>query len=211
MKGKHIIRRSFIAGLLVWLPILVTYAIIKFIIDLFDGTLSLLPHGYQPEQIFGRDIPGLGFLFTIIVIFLTGLLIANFIGHRIVEFWEKLLAKIPLIRSIYMAVKQVTHAFVQPKGESFRKVLLVEYPRKGLWSIGFQTASQFQGIPLEHEMVAVFIPTTPNPTSGFLILTPKEDVIPLKMTVEEAFKVIISLGVMMPKHDIKSPDMPKRE
>jgi len=87
----------------------------------------------------------------------------------------------------------------------------VDYPLKGLWSIGFQTASQFKGIPLEHEMVAVFIPTTPNPTSGFLILTPKEDVIPLKMTVEEAFKVIISLGVMMPKHDIKSPDTPKRK
>ncbi|WP_423062911.1 DUF502 domain-containing protein [Candidiatus Paracoxiella cheracis] len=211
MKGKHIIRRSFIAGLLVWLPILVTYVIIKFIINLFDGTLSLLPHRFQPQQLFGHDIPGIGFLFTIIVIFLTGLLIANFIGNRLVEGWEKLLAKIPLIRSIYMAVKQVTHAFVQPKGESFRKVLLVEYPRKGLWSIGFQTASQFKGIPLEHEMLAVFIPTTPNPTSGFLILAPKEDTIVLSMTVEEAFKVIISLGVMMPKHDIKPPDMPRRE
>lgn len=201
---KHIIRRSFVAGLLVWLPILVTYVIIKFIIDLFDGTLSLLPHRLQPTQLFGHNIPGLGFLFTLIIIFLTGLLIANFIGHRIVATWEKLLAKIPLIRSIYMAVKQVTHAFVQPKGESFRQVLLIEYPRKGLWSIGFQTASQFKGIPLEHEMVAVFIPTTPNPTSGFLILAPKENVIPLKMTIEEAFKVIISLGVMMPKHDIKT-------
>lgn len=207
MKGKYIIRRSFIAGLLVWLPILVTYAIIKFIIDLFDGTLSLLPHEFQPEQLFGRNIPGMGFLFTLIVIFLTGLLIANFIGNRIVQAWEKLLVKIPLVRSIYMAVKQVTHAFVQPRSESFRKVLLVEYPRKGLWSIGFQTASQFKGIPLEHEMLAVFIPTTPNPTSGFLILTPKEAIIPLSMTVEEAFKVIISLGVMMPKHDIKSPDI----
>ncbi len=195
--GKHLIRRCFIAGLVVWLPIWVTFVIVRFVIDLLDSTLSLLPHSYQPEQLFGRNIPGLGLIVTILIIFLTGLLATNFIGNRLISFWERVLARIPLVRTIYTAAKQVTDAFIQPKGKSFRKVLLVQYPRQGVWSLAFQTASQVS-MPLEKGMIAAFIPTTPNPTSGFLIFAPKADTIELDITVEEAFKMIISLGVVMP-------------
>ena len=202
MQGKHFIRRYFISGLLIWIPLGVTIFVIVFLITLFDRTLNLLPHHYQPEQLFGHEIPGLGLLFVLLVIFITGLFVTNIVGNRLVHAWEKLLTRIPLIRSIYSATKQVSHALLQPKEGSFRKVLLVQYPRHGLWSIGFQTAHNFKGVPLEETMVAVFIPTTPNPTSGFLILAPQQDTIVLNMTIEEAFKVIISLGVVMPNHDI---------
>lgn len=207
MKGKHLIRRYFISGLLIWIPIGVTVFVIVFLINLLDRSLSLLPAKYQPEQLFGHAIPGLGLIFVILVIFITGLLITNIVGNRVVNAWEKLLARIPLIRSIYSSVKQVSHALLKPTDDSFRKVVLIEYPRKGVWSIGFQTAHDFKGVPVEEKTIAVFIPTTPNPTSGFLILVPKEDTIELNMTIEEAFKVIISLGVVMPDHNISRKSM----
>lgn len=200
MKGKHFIRRYFIAGLLVWLPIWVTFFVIRFIIDLLDGIFTLLPNRYQPEHLFGYDIPGLGLIFTLLIVFLTGLLVTNFVGRYLISWWERLLARIPLVRSIYTAVKQVTSAFVQPKNQAFRKVVLIEYPRKGTWSIAFITSNNFKEFPLESsdDMVAVFVPTTPNPTSGFLLLAHKRDTIDLNITTEEAFRMIISLGVVTP-------------
>lgn len=197
-KGRYFIRRYLIAGLLVWLPIWVTFIVIRFLVDLLDGTLKLLPYHYRPEQLFGHKIPGLGLVFTIIIIFLTGLLVTNFVGCYLIGWWERILTRIPLVRSIYTAVKQVTHAFVQPQGQSFCKVVLIEYPRKGLWSIAFVTSNNFQGLPFEDDALAVFVPTTPNPTSGFLMVTPKKDVIDLPVTIEEAFRMIISLGVVTP-------------
>lgn len=194
----HRFRKYLIAGLVVWLPLWATYFVVKFLIDLMDRTLSLLPKEYQPQQLFGFDIPGLGLIFTIIILFVTGLLVTNFLGHRIVKVWEDFLARIPLVRTIYSAVKQVVHALVQPAGTSFRKVLIVEYPRHGIWSIAFQTSDQFTGSPHPEDVVTVFIPTTPNPTSGFLTILPKEDTRELDMTVEEALKMVISLGVVMP-------------
>lgn len=199
------IRKYLIAGLLVWLPIWATYFIVKFLIDLMDGTLSLLPTKYQPDQIFNAHIPGLGFIFTLIILFVTGLLVTNFLGHKIVKVWEKLLSRIPLVRTIYSAVKQVVHALLQPKGNSFRKVLIVEYPRHGVWSIAFQTSDQFGGSPHPKDVLTVFIPTTPNPTSGFLTIIPKADTRELDMSVEEALKMVISLGVVMPHKLRKSP------
>jgi len=195
----HHIRRYFIAGLLVWLPIWITYIIIRFLVNLMDGTLSLLPYEYQPDQLFGVHIPGLGLLFTVIILFVTGLFVTNFLGHRLVSFWEKIMSRIPLIRSIYSAVKQVIHALIQPKGSAFRKVLLVEYPRRGIWSIAFQTSDQFTDAPHPETVVTVFIPTTPNPTSGFITIIPKEDTRELDMTIEEALRMVISLGVVMPE------------
>jgi len=196
----HHIRRYLIAGLVVWLPIWATYVVIRFLVNLMDGTLSLLPHEYQPDQLFGMHIPGIGLLFTLLILFFTGLLVANFLGRKIVTFWEGILARIPLIRSIYSAVKHVVHALLQPRGSSFRKVLLVEYPRRGIWSIAFQTSDQFTDTPHPEEVVTVFIPTTPNPTSGFLTIVPRADTQELNMTVEEALQLVISLGVVMPKH-----------
>lgn len=191
-------KKYFIAGLLVWLPIWATYFIIKFLVDLMDKTLSLIPHRYQPDQLLGVHIPGLGFVFTVAILFLTGLLMANFIGHRLVAGWEKLLSRIPLIRSIHAAVKQVSHALLHPSGNSFRKVLLIQYPREGIWSIAFLTSDKFNAAPGDEPMVTVFVPTTPNPTSGFLTIVPKKDTTELDVNVEEALRMVISLGVVLP-------------
>lgn len=193
-------RRYFIAGLLVLLPIWVTLLIIKFVVDIVDQSLSLLPKGYQPDALFGLHIPGFGFIFGIVLVFFTGMLVTNFIGNWFLALWEGFLARIPLVRSIYMGVKQVLSTLFSPSGESFRKVLLVEYPRKDVWTIAFQTGSGFtlQERNPSDELVTVFVPTTPNPTAGFLLLVPKQQVVELKMSTDQAFKYIISMGVVLP-------------
>jgi uncharacterized membrane protein len=183
------IRRYFIGGLLVWLPIWATYVVVRFLVDIMDSSINLLPHQYR------TDIPGIGFILTIIILFVTGLLVTNFIGTKIIDFWESLLSRIPLIRSIYTAVKQVTEAVLQPSGKSFRKVLLIEFPRKGLWSLAFQTSEVPFHAPDEQEYMTVFVPTSPNPTSGFLMVVRTDEVIEVDMTVEEGLKTIISIGV----------------
>lgn len=197
-------KKYFIAGLLFWLPVWATYVVLRFLFELLDSTIQLLPNEYQPTQLLGHHIPGLGIVLVIVIVFLTGMLVTNIIGHRFVQLWEKLLSRIPIIRSIYTAVKQVANAFFKPSDESFRKVLLVEYPRKGVWSIGFQTSGHFHGAPNQQETVTVFIPTTPNPTSGFLIIVPVEQATVLNISIEEAFKMIVSLGVVMPKHELST-------
>lgn len=194
------VRRYFIAGLLFLLPIWVTLLILKFVADLVDQSLSLLPHSLQPDHLLGVHIPGLGLIFTVALIFLTGMLVTNFIGNWFVRVWESLLIRIPLVRSIYTAVKQITTTMFSSQGESFRKVLLVEYPRKDVWSIAFQTGTGFT-LPGDYgsdELLTVYVPTTPNPTSGFLLMVPKHQAIELKISVEQALKLIISLGVVLP-------------
>jgi uncharacterized membrane protein len=193
-------RKQLITGLLLWLPIWAVFIVIKFIFDLFDSSLSLLPVQYQPETWLGFSIPGLGFVFTLLVLWITGALTANFMGRWLVATWEKLLNRIPLVRTIYSTVQQLLNAFVKPKEESFRQVVLVEYPRRDSWSIGFLTG------PAGHlnqkdsdNLVSVFVPTTPNPTSGFLIFVPKEELRMLDTSVEDAFRMIVSLGVVQPK------------
>lgn len=193
------LRRYFLAGLLFWLPIWVTLLIIKFLVDLIDQSLSLLPYKYQPDIVFGVHIPGLGIIFTIIFVFITGMLVTNFIGKWFIILWESALSRIPLVRSIYTAVKQMLSAIFSTTGESFRKVVLVEYPRKDMWSIAFQTGSNFTIPGKEDEkLISVFIPTTPNPTSGFLLMLPPQDVVELSMTVDQALKLVISLGIVLP-------------
>lgn len=196
----HFIRRYLIAGLLVWLPIWVTLLVIKFVIDILDGTMSLLPHAYQPEQLLGFAVPGLGVVISILVVFFTGMLVANFLGRKLVAFGEGIVARIPLVRSIHSAVKQVAVTLFSKDGQSFRKVYLVEYPRKGLWSVAFQAGTCADEITKQvgEEMITIFIPTTPNPTSGFLMLIPKKEAVELKMSVDQALKFIISLGVVQP-------------
>ncbi len=196
-----LLRRYFISGLLVWLPIWVTILVIKFLVDILSNTLSLLPHQYQPDALLGFHVPGIGVLITLVVIFLTGLIVANFIGRRLVLIGDAIIAHIPLVRTIYASVKQVLQTLFTPGGQSFRKVLLVEYPRVGMWSIAFQTGDGTAEVvnTLNGEaMVSLFIPTTPNPTSGFLMMVPRKDVIELEMSVDQALKFVISLGVMQP-------------
>lgn len=195
------IRKYFISGLLVWLPIWVTLLVIKFLVDLLSKSLLLLPTAYQPDVLLGFHLPGIGVLITLLVIFLTGLLAANFIGSRLLAFGDAVMVRIPVVRSVYTGVKQVTQTLFTPGGQSFRKVLLVEYPCRGIWSIAFQTGEvvkSIEGLVAEEPMVSYFIPTTPNPTSGFLMMAPRSQVKELDMSVDQALKFVISLGVVQP-------------
>lgn len=200
-KILYFLRTSFISGLLVWLPIIVTLLVIKFLIDLLSKSLLLLPTALQPDTLLGFHIPGIGVFLTIIVILITGILAANFLGRRFVELGDALVSRIPLVRSIYNGVKQVTETMFTPGGRSFRKVLLVEYPKSGVYSIAFQTGEGAKEVDqaLNGEpLITYFIPTTPNPTSGFLMMAPRNKVIELDMSVDQALKFVISLGVVQP-------------
>lgn len=200
MNSKNL-RSYLLAGLVVWLPILVTMMVLRFIIDLLDHTLALIPKAYQPEQLLGIHIPGFGVILSLILLFFTGLIATNFLGQSLVRWGESLLSRIPLVRTIYNAVKQVLSAVLSTNSAAFRKVLLIEYPRKGLWSIAFQTGTGNLEIneKTQQDMISVFIPTTPNPTSGFIMLIPKQEAIELDMSVDAALKFTISLGVMQPE------------
>ncbi len=194
------LRSYLLAGLVVWLPILITMGVLRFIIDLLDNTVALIPKAYQPEQLIGHYVPGIGVILSLIILLVTGVIVTNYLGQRLVGWGESVLDRIPLVRSIYKTVKQVINAVLSTNSEAFRKVVLIEYPRKGLWTIAFQTGTANTAInnKTKDEMISVFIPTTPNPTSGFLIMLPRNDVIELDMSIDEALKFIISLGVMPP-------------
>lgn len=200
MKTTAILRRYIIAGVLVWVPIWVTLLVIRFMLDMFDTTLDLLPLQFRPDNLLGFHLPGLGLLFVLVVVATTGMMVTNILGNRLVGWWEYLLSRIPLVRSIYTAVKQVLTTLFSTSEESFRNVVLIEYPRKGLWSIAFQTGSGFNHISdtADEEMLTVFVPTTPNPTSGFLIIVPRKDTRKVSLGVDEALKMVISLGVVTP-------------
>ncbi len=197
------LRSYLLAGLVVWLPILITIGVLRFIIDLLDNTLALIPKAYQPEQLIGHYIPGFGVILSLVILLVTGIIATNYFGQRLVEWGESILARIPLVRSIYKMVKQVINAVLSTNSEAFRKVVLIEYPRKGLWSIAFQTGAANAAIndKTKIEMISVFIPTTPNPTSGFLMMLPRSDIVELDMSIDEALKFIISLGVMPSKQE----------
>ena len=194
------LRRYLVAGILVWLPLGVTIAIVSFLVRQMDRTLVLIPRQYHPEEWLGVGIPGLGVILTVLLLLLTGVLTANFVGRTFVNAWESLLDRIPVARSIYSAAKNFAEIVFSDSGNAFNKVLLVEYPRKGIYSLTFQTATdigEIQGRTGE-EVVCCFVPTTPNPTSGFIIVIPKKDAIELDMEVDEAVKLIMSLGVVVP-------------
>lgn len=196
------IRNYLISGLLVWLPVIITVFVIKFLFDLLSKSLLLLPPDWQPDRLIGFHVPGIGVVLTLVVIFLTGLIAANFIGRRLVQFGDHLMTRIPIVRSVYTGVKQVTETLFAPGGQSFRKVLLVEYPCPGIWSMAFQTGDVHEEIESTlaggEKMVSYFIPTTPNPTSGFLMMAPKSKVKEVDISVDQALKFVISLGVVQP-------------
>ncbi len=194
-------QRYFISGLLFWLPIWVTIIAIKFLVDILGSTLTLLPLQYQPDALLGVHVPGINVAITLMVIFFTGLVVANFVGSRLVDYGDAIIGRIPLVRTVYTGVKQVTQTLLTPGSQSFRKVYLVEYPRVGSWTIAFQTgdaAKEVTAVSGQVEMISLYVPTTPNPTSGFLLMFPKDKVVELSMSVEQALKFVISLGVMQP-------------
>ncbi|HPP45883.1 MAG TPA: DUF502 domain-containing protein, partial [Accumulibacter sp.] len=197
-------KRYFITGLLIWVPLAITAWVLMSIIGTMDGTLQWLPEAVHPRRLFGFDIPGGGALLTLLIILLTGLLATNFIGQRLIRWWESLLARIPVVNSIYNSVKQVSDTLFSSSGNAFRKALLVEYPRRGAWTIAFLTGKPGGEVAahLSGEHLSVYVPTTPNPTSGFFLLVPKAEVIELEMSVDTALKYVISMGVVPP------PDKP---
>ncbi|MEA3406084.1 MAG: DUF502 domain-containing protein [Pseudomonadota bacterium] len=196
-----IFKRYLIAGLLVWLPLGVTIAALIFLVNFFDKSLLLLPPEYRPEALLGFSIPGLGILLSLSMIWLTGMLVANFLGTRLIAFWESFLDQIPLVRSIYKAVKQIAEAVFGSDDQTFQKAFLVQYPRNGLWTLAFQTSTQqgeAQAKTGINEVVNLFVPTTPNPTSGFFIMASRNEVIELELNVDDALKMVISGGVVVP-------------
>lgn len=201
-------KRYFITGLLIWVPLGLTAWVLKFLIGTMDQSLLLLPDSLQPDRLLGMNIPGIGTVLTLLVVFITGLLTANIIGQKLVSFWEGVLWRIPVVKSIYWGIKQVSDTIFSSQGEAFRKALLVQYPREGSWTIAFMTGQPGGDVinHLEGEYISVYVPTTPNPTSGFFLMMPKSDVIELDMSVDEALKYIISMGVVPPNGSNKNLD-----
>jgi len=195
------LRRYLIAGLLVWLPLAATILVVRGLVGFLDSTLLLLPRDYQPDVLLGFHIPGLGVVLTVAVVLLTGLAAANLFGKRLVRVWEALLNRIPLVRSVYSAVKQLAETMFS-NGQSFRKVLLIESPRKGTWTLAFQTSAEVGEAQLKtgRDVINVYVPTTPNPTSGFFLMVPKEEVVELEMSVDEGLKMLISMGAVVPPY-----------
>ena len=195
-----VLKKYFITGLLIWVPLVITAWVLSLIVRSMDQSLLLLPQAIHPEQLLGMYIPGLGALLTLLVVFLTGLVTTNFVGQKLVRFWEGVLARIPVVKSIYYSVKQVSDTLFSGSGVAFRKVLLVRYPHPEAWSVAFQTGHPARDVAdmLPDEHVGVFIPTTPSPVNGFFFFVKKQDVIELDMNVDEALKYIVSMGVVAP-------------
>jgi uncharacterized membrane protein len=194
-------RKYFITGLLILVPLAITVWVLNLIIGTMDQSLLLLPVSWRPEALVGFRIPGLGTILTLLIIFLTGLATRNFIGRQVVTLWEGLLTRIPVVKSIYSSVKQVSDTLFSSSGNAFRKAVLVQYPRQGSWTIAFLT-----GVPggevknhLQGDYISLYVPTTPNPTSGFFLMVPRADTIELDMSVDEALKYIVSMGVVAPE------------
>ncbi|HTT13747.1 MAG TPA: DUF502 domain-containing protein [Burkholderiaceae bacterium] len=194
------LKKYLMTGLLIWVPLAVTLWVLNLIVSEMDQTVRLLPAAWQPKQLFGFDIPGLGLLLSAVVVVATGMLARNFIGRQLVLWWENLLSRIPIVRSIYSSVKQVSDTMLSPKGNAFRQAVLVEFPQRGQWAIGLVVGTPGPVLTRDvgTDMLSVFVPTAPNPTSGYTILVPRGEVKELDITVDDALKFVISLGVVTP-------------
>lgn len=194
------LRRYLVTGMFIWVPLGVTIFIFQFFIGFADGLLQLFPDAWQPKVLLGFDIPGLGVIVALVILLLTGFLASNYLGRFLLGIGDEILEHIPLVRSVYSAAKQISETMFSNKGKSFRKVVMIRYPQKDTWSLAFQTSDTLGelNVKVPGHMISVFVPTTPNPTSGFLLMVPPEDVIELEMSVDDALKMVISLGVIVP-------------
>ena len=194
------VKKYFVTGLLVWVPLGITLWVLHLLVSTMDQTLLLLPEEFRTERWLGVYVPGMGVVMTVVVVLVTGLVVTNFLGQRLLLFWEGMLSRIPVVKSIYNSVKQVSDTLFTSGGHAFRKALLVQYPREGSWTIAFLTGEPGGDVinHLHGEYWSVYVPTTPNPTSGFFLMMPKADVIELDMSVDAALKYIISMGVVVP-------------
>jgi uncharacterized membrane protein len=199
------LKKYFITGLLIWVPLGITLWVLHLLVSTMDQTLLLLPEQFQTESWLGLHVPGMGVVMTLVVVLVTGLVAANFLGQHLLRFWEGVLGRIPVVKSIYNSVKQVSDTLFTSGGHAFRKALLVQYPREGSWTIAFLTGEPGGDVAnhLQGEYWSIYVPTTPNPTSGFFLMMPKADVIVLDMSVDEALKYIISMGVVSPGSGVR--------
>lgn len=197
-------RKYFITGLLVLVPLFITVWVLVTLIHTMDQSLTLLPTQWQPQNLFGFNVPGLGVLLTLGIIFATGLVATNIFGQQLILLWESFLTRVPFVKTIYSSVKQVSDTLFSDSGNAFRKAVLVQYPRQNSWTIAFITGTPGGDVVnhLTGDYISVYVPTTPNPTSGFFLMMPKADVIELEMSVDEALKYIISMGTVVPKDTI---------
>ncbi|WP_101047154.1 DUF502 domain-containing protein [Macromonas nakdongensis] len=195
------LRKWLLAGLLVLVPLIITLWVLDWVVSTLDQTLNILPEAWQPERWLGMHIPGLGVLLALAIVLTIGALASNFVGNRLVNWWHALLHRIPVVRSIYSGVKQVSDTLLSDKGNAFRKALLVQWPREGLWTIGFLTGAPggdvARHLPAQ-DYLSLYVPTTPNPTGGYFVMVHKRDCIELAMSVDEALTYVISMGVIVP-------------
>jgi uncharacterized membrane protein len=205
------LKKYLITGLVIWIPLVITIWVLKLVVDVLDQSLRLLPDALQTENWLGIHIPGLGAILTIVIVLLTGLFATNFFGAQLVEIWHDILHRIPVVNSIYSSVKQISDTLFSSSGQAFRKALLVQWPRENMWTIAFLTGTPGPGVArhLPPDCVAVYVPTTPNPTGGYFVIVPRRDVIELDMSVDQALKYIISMGVAPPLEKGAAP--PEKE
>ena len=197
---KISLKRYLITGLLIWVPLVITMWVLDLLVGTMDQTLQLLPPRWRTEGWLGVHIPGLGVVLTVLIVLVTGVLAANIIGQQLVKFWEGVLARIPVVNSIYTGVKQVSDTLFAPGGQAFRKAVLVQWPGRGMWTIAFVTGTPGGDVAnhLQGDYLSIYVPTTPNPTGGYFVMVPRANVIELDMSVDEALKYIISMGVAVP-------------
>ena len=193
-------KKYLITGLLIWIPLVITIWVLTLVVDTLDRTLLLLPPQFRTESWLGMHVPGMGVIMTLVIVFVTGVLAANFIGERLVRLWNAILHRIPFVSSIYSSVKQVSDTLFSSSGEAFRKAVLVRWPHQGMWTIGFLTGTPGGDVAnhLRDDFLSVYVPTTPNPTGGYFVLVARKDLIELDMSVDQALKYIISMGVVAP-------------
>jgi uncharacterized membrane protein len=194
-------KKYLITGLLIWIPLVITIWVLKLVVDVLDQSLLLLPSAFQTENWIGIHIPGLGAILTVLIVLATGVFATNFFGAQLVELWHEILHRIPVVNSIYSSVKQISDTLFSSSGQAFRKALLVQWPNEGMWTIAFLTGAPGGGVAehLPPDCVAVYVPTTPNPTGGYFVIVARKDVVELDMSVDQALKYIISMGVVPPQ------------
>jgi len=194
------VKKYLITGLLIWIPLVITIWVLKLVVDTLDQSLLLLPERWRTEGFLGVHIPGLGVILTVVIVFVTGVFATNFFGAQLVHLWHGILHRIPVVNSIYSSVKQISDTLFSSSGQAFRKALLLQWPSEGTWTIAFLTGTPGGDVVnhLRGDYVSVYVPTTPNPTSGYFVMVARKDLIELDMTVDEALKYIISMGVVAP-------------
>ena len=193
-------KKYLITGLLIWIPLVITIWVLKVIFDALDQSLLLLPDSFQTEHWLGVHIPGLGAILTLAVVFVTGVFARNFFGAKLVELWHEILHRIPVVNSIYSSVKQISDTLFSSSGQAFRKALLVQWPHEGMWTIAFLTGTPGGDVVnyVPEDCLSVYVPTTPNPTGGYFVVVRRSDIIELDMSVDQALKYVISMGVVPP-------------